>query len=78
MIERVKEKINSLDNFLLPYYVQEKFYLCVGGKNKCGINSQGLIEKNSLGISNVNMSTARYILGYYTLYSTQIPNPKNL
>ena len=32
------------------------------------INLQGLIEKNSLDISNVNMSTTRYVLGYYTLY----------
>ena len=29
---------------------------------------QGLIEKNSLGVGNVNMSTTRYILGYYPLY----------
>ena len=29
---------------------------------------QELIEKNSLNVGNVNMSTARYILGYYTLY----------
>ena len=29
---------------------------------------QGLIEKNSLGVGNVNMSTTRYVLGYYTFY----------
>ena len=29
---------------------------------------QGLIEKNSLSIGNVNMSTTRNVLGYYTLY----------
>ena len=29
---------------------------------------QGLIEKNSLGVRNVNMCTTRYILGNYTLY----------
>ena len=29
---------------------------------------QGLIEKNSLGVGNVNMSTTKYVLGYYTLY----------
>ena len=27
-----------------------------------------MIEKNSLGVSNVNMSTTRQILGYYTLH----------
>ena len=35
---------------------------------KLWLNDQGLIEKNSLGVSNVNMSTTRYILRYYTLY----------
>ena len=29
--------------------------------------NQGLIEKNSLGVSNVNMTTMRYILGYYSI-----------
>ena len=32
------------------------------------VSLQGLIEKNSLGVVNVNMSTTRYVLGYYTLY----------
>ena len=29
---------------------------------------QGLIEKNNLGVSNVNMPATRCILGHYTLY----------
>ena len=29
---------------------------------------QGLIEKNNLGVSNVNMPATRRILGHYTLY----------
>ena len=30
--------------------------------------TQGLIEKNNLGVGNVNTPATRYILGYYTLY----------
>ena len=29
---------------------------------------RGLIEKNNLGIGNVNMHATRYVLGYYKLY----------
>ena len=32
------------------------------------MDHQGLLEKNNLGIGNVNMPATRYILGYYTLY----------
>ena len=32
------------------------------------MDHQGLLEKNSLGIGNVNTPATRYILGYYTLY----------
>ena len=32
------------------------------------IQNQGLIEKNNLGVGNVNTPTTRYVLGYYTLY----------
>ena len=35
---------------------------------KTTLNRQALIEKNSLGIGNVNMFTTIYVLGYYTLY----------
>ena len=33
----------------------------------CDDINQGLIEKNSFGVSNVNMSTTGYVLGYYPL-----------
>ena len=32
------------------------------------VGNQGLIERNNLGIGNVNTLTARYVLGYNTLY----------
>ena len=32
------------------------------------VGNQGLIERNNLGIGNVNTLTTRYVLGYNTLY----------
>ena len=32
------------------------------------MGTQGLIERNNLGIGNVNMLTTRYVLGYNMLY----------
>ena len=32
------------------------------------VPTRRLIEKNSLAVGNVNISTMRYVLGYYTLY----------
>ena len=32
------------------------------------MGTQGLIERNNLGIGNVNTLTTRYVLGYNTLY----------
>ena len=36
--------------------------------NIIGINKQGLIETNNLGVGNVNTPATRYILGYNALY----------
>ena len=50
------------------YYGKTKNHFKVRACEHLDITPQGLIEKNSLGASNVNMSTTRYVLGYYTLY----------
>ena len=36
--------------------------------NIIGMNKQGLIETNNLGVGNVNTPATRYILGYNALY----------
>ena len=49
-------------------YGKTKHHFKVRACEHLDITPQGLIGKNSLGVSNVNMSTTRYVLGYYTLH----------
>ena len=63
--------IYALHNFLLRNNVtwfQKQPPLLLKVSQILQENTQRLIEKNNLGISNVNTPAPRYVLGYYTLY----------
>ena len=47
---------NCMKDKTLPYFLT------------ISLTMSGVDRENSLGISNVNMSAMRYVLGYYTLY----------